>query len=142
MIRKHGSARWQGNLREGQGTLATESGAVRDQGYSFARRFGGEAGTNPEELIGAAHAACFAMAMSVGLEKAGLVADSIDARSTVTLETKPSGAEITQVHLEVTAAIPGATEEQFQRIAEETKAGCPVSKLLAGARITMSARLA
>jgi osmotically inducible protein OsmC len=142
MIRKFGSARWQGNLKEGQGTVSTETGSLNGQGYSFAKRFGEEKGTNPEELIGAAHAACFAMAMSVGLEKAGLTADSIEAKSTVTLETKPEGAEITQVHLDVVASIPGADDAQFQRIAEETKTGCPVSKLLKGAQITMSARLA
>ncbi|NAZ35791.1 OsmC family peroxiredoxin [Rubellimicrobium sp. CFH 75288] len=142
MIRKHGKARWQGNLREGRGTVSTETGSLADQAYSFARRFGEERGTNPEELIGAAHAACYAMAMSAGLEKEGLVADSIDATSTVTLETGEGGAAITRIHLDVVAAIPGATEEVFQRIAEETKSGCPVSRLLAGAEITLDARLA
>lgn len=140
MIKKHGSAHWEGGLRDGRGTLATESGALSDQAYSFAKRFGGEGGTNPEELIGAAHASCFAMAMSNELGQAGLTATSIDAQSTVTLD--PAKGAITQIHVEVTAAIPGATEEQFQQIAESTKLNCPVSKVLAAAEITMAARLA
>ena len=140
MIKKHGSAHWEGGLRDGRGTLATESGALSDQAYSFAKRFGGEGGTNPEELIGAAHASCFAMAMSNELGQAGLAATSIDAQSTVTLD--PAKGAITQIHVEVTAAIPGATEEQFQQIAESTKLNCPVSKVLAAAEITMAARLA
>ena len=140
MIKKHGSAHWEGGLKDGKGTVATESGALQDQAYSFAKRFGGEGGTNPEELIGAAHASCFAMAMSNELGQAGLSATSIDATSTVTLD--PAKGAITQIHVEVTASIPGATEEQFQQIAETTKLNCPVSKVLAAAEITMAARLA
>ena len=140
MIKKHGSAHWEGGLKDGKGTVATESGALQDQAYSFAKRFGGEGGTNPEELIGAAHASCFAMAMSNELGQAGLSATSIDATSTVTLD--PAKGAITQIHVEVTASIPGATEDQFQQIAETTKLNCPVSKVLAAAEITMAARLA
>lgn len=140
MIQKHGSARWQGGLKDGQGTLSTQTGALRDQPYSFATRFEGKSGTNPEELIGAAHASCFAMAMSNGLGQAGLTADSIEATSTVTLD--PAKGEITRVHVDVVASIPGIDADRFQEIAEATKAGCPVSKVLAGAEITMNARLA
>ena len=141
MIQKNGTARWSGGLRDGTGTVSVQSGALTDQPYSFAKRFGGEGGgTNPEELIGAAHASCFAMAMSNELGQAGLTATSIDARSTVTLD--PAKGAITQVHVEVSASAPGATEEQFQEVAERTKVNCPVSKVLAGAEITMSARLA
>ena len=140
MIKKHGSAHWEGGLKDGQGRLSTETGALSDQPYSFATRFESSRGTNPEELIGAAHASCCAMAMSNGLGQAGLTATSIDATSTVTLD--PSKGEITQVHVEVVAAITGIDDARFQEIAEATKAGCPVSKVLAGAQITMSARLA
>ena len=142
MIQKFGSARWSGGLRDGQGTLSTQSGTLSDQAYSFAKRFGEEAGTNPEELIGAAHASCFAMQMSAFIEQAGTPARAIDARSTVTLTVGAGGAEITRVHVDVTADVPGMSAEAFQEIAERTKAGCPVSKVLAGsAEITMSARL-
>lgn len=141
MIQKYGTAQWSGGLRDGQGTLSTETGALRDQAYSFAKRFGDETGTNPEELIGAAHASCFAMQMSAFLEQAGSPARSIEARSTVTLTVGAAGADITRIHLDVVAEAPGLTEEQFQEIAERTKTGCPVSKVLKGADITMSARL-
>ena len=141
MMQKHGSARWSGGLRDGQGTLSVQSGAMREQAYSFAKRLGEEAGTNPEELIGAAHASCFAMQMSAFIEQAGTKAQNIEARSTVSLEVGAGGADITRVHVDVVATVPGMTDEQFQEIAEKTKAGCPVSKVLKGADITMSARL-
>lgn len=141
MIQKYGSASWQGGLRDGRGRLSTETGVLSNQAYSYAQRFEGAPGTNPEELIGAAHAACFAMALSGGLERTGMKAQNIDARSTVTLEVGPQGANITRVHVDVVATVPGMSQEQFQEVAEETKAGCPVSKLLKGADITMSARL-
>lgn len=139
MIQKSGSATWSGGLKDGTGAVSVQSGALSGQAYSFAKRFGEEAGTNPEELIGAAHAACFAMAMSNELGKAGLTATSIEATSTVTLD--PSKGAITQVHVDVVAAVPGATPDQFRDIAETTKVNCPVSKVLAGADITMAARL-
>jgi osmotically inducible protein OsmC len=141
MIQKFGEAQWQGGLRDGQGTLSVQSGALQGQSYSFAKRFGEEKGTNPEELIGAAHASCFAMAMSANLDQAGLKATSIQAKSTVTLDMS-NGPNINRVHVDVVADIPGIDEAKFQEIAEQTKAGCPVSKVLAGsAEITMSARL-
>lgn len=142
MIQKYGSASWQGGLRDGQGQVSTETGSLSGQNYSFAKRFGEEKGTNPEELIGAAHAACFAMALSGDLEKAGLKADNIDARSTVSLDMS-NGPNITRVHVEVTATVPGASDQQFREIAEGTKKNCPVSKVLSGsAQITMDAKLA
>lgn len=142
MIQKYGSASWQGGLRDGQGQVSTETGSLSGQNYSFAKRFGDEKGTNPEELIGAAHAACFAMALSADLEKAGLRAENIDARSTVSLDMS-NGPNITRVHVEVTATVPGASEQQFREVAEGTKQNCPVSKLLSGsAQITMDAKLA
>ena len=141
MIQKYGSAKWQGGLKDGQGELSTETGALSGQNYSWAKRFGGEKGTNPEELIGAAHASCFAMAMSGNIDKAGMKARSIEAKSTVTLEVGASGANITRVHVDVVADVPGMSDEQFQEIADRTKDGCPVSKVLQGADITMSARL-
>ena len=142
MIEKYGEAHWEGGLRDGQGRLSTETGALRDQDYSFAKRFGDEKGTNPEELIGAAHASCFAMQMSAYVEQSGTKATRIDARSTVTLTVGSGGADITRVHVDVTAEVPGMGADAFQEIAERTKAGCPVSKVLKGAEITMSARLA
>ena len=141
MIQKFGSAHWSGGLRDGQGTVSTETGVLSNQNYSFAKRFGDEKGTNPEELIGAAHASCFAMQMSAFIAEAGTPAQSIDAKSTVTLTVGAAGADITRVHVDVVADVPGMTDEQFQEIAERTKAGCPVSKVLKGADITMSARL-
>ena len=142
MIQKFGSARWSGGLRDGQGTVSTETGSLSDQPYSFAKRFGDEKGTNPEELIGAAHASCFAMQLSSYIEQAGTPARSVEAKSTVTLTVGSGGADITRVHVEVVADVPGMSAEQFQEVAERTKTGCPVSKVLAGAEITMAARLA
>jgi osmotically inducible protein OsmC len=141
MIQKYGTARWSGGLKDGQGTVATETGALKDQAYSFAKRFGDEKGTNPEELIGAAHASCFAMAMSGNLDKEGLKARSIEARSTVTLDMD-GGPHVSRVHVDVTADIPGIDDAKFQEIATATKEGCPISKLLSGsAEITMTAKL-
>ena len=143
MIEKSGSAHWSGKLRDGAGTLSVESGVLHEAPYSFAKRFAGDKGTNPEELIGAAHAACFAMALSGNLEAAGLVAEAIDARSTVTLDTTGAAPTVTKVHVVVTAHIPGADAAAFTEAAKKTKAGCPISRLLAGsAEITMEASLA
>ncbi len=141
MIRKHGSARWQGELKTGTGHVSTESGVLNDQPYGFNTRFEGKSGTNPEELIGAAHAGCFSMALSMILGEHNLTADSIDTRATVNLEEKDGGFTITKVHLDVTAKIPGASEEQFREAANTAKENCPVSKLL-NAEITMDANLA
>ncbi len=141
MIRKSGSATWTGALKDGKGTVSTQTNALAAQPYGFNTRFEGKPGTNPEELIGAAHAACYAMAMSMGLGEAGHTADKIDAKSTVSLEEKDGGFAITKLHLDVSASIPGIDDAAFQEIAEATKKGCPVSKVLTGAEITMDARL-
>ena len=137
-----GTAVWRGGLKDGKGAISTKSGALKDQPYGFAARFEGQPGTNPEELIGAAHAACFAMAMSAGLGEAGFTADQMDAKSDVTLEKVPDGFSITKIHLTLTAKIPGIDNAKFQEIATATKSGCPVSKALKGATITLDASLA
>lgn len=127
MISKTGSAVWSGNLREGGGTVSTQSGTMADVGYSFAKRFGDEAGTNPEELLAAAHAACFSMALSNVLAEHDLVADRIATTATVTLD--PSTSSVASVVLDLEASIPGATDDTFQDAANAAKEGCPVSKL-------------
>lgn len=134
------SAQWQGSLKDGSGTLSTGSGALVDKPYSFKTRFEGEPGTNPEELIGAAHAGCFSMAFSLILGQAGFTPEKISTVATITLEQKDGGFAITSSHLEVTARIPGIDDATFQDLANKAKAGCPVSKLL-NAAITMEARL-
>jgi osmotically inducible protein OsmC len=135
------SAIWQGSLKEGTGTMSTGSGALVNKPYSFKTRFEGEQGTNPEELIGAAHAGCFSMAFSMILGLAGFTPDKIETTATVSLEPKDGGFAITSSHLEMTAAIPGIDEATFQDLAAKAKAGCPVSKVL-NAAITLDARLA
>lgn len=135
------SAQWQGSLKEGSGTLSTGSGALVEKPYSFKTRFEGEQGTNPEELIGAAHAGCFSMAFSMILGGAGFTPDKIATKAAITLEAKDGGFAITASHLDVTATIPGINEATFQDLAAKAKAGCPVSKVL-NAEITMEARLA
>jgi osmotically inducible protein OsmC len=141
MIRKHGSARWTGDLKTGKGHISTETGALRDQPYGFNTRFEDGAGTNPEELIGAAHASCFSMALSMILGQHELVAESIETRATVHLEEKDGGFHVPKIHLDVTATIPGADEAQFMKAAQEAKENCPISKLMT-AEITMDANLA
>lgn len=135
------SAEWKGSLKEGSGTLSTGSGALVDKPYSFKTRFEGEQGTNPEELIGAAHAGCFSMAFSMILGMEGFTAERISTAATVSLEPKDGGFAITASHLDLTASIPGIDEAKFQELAAKAKAGCPVSKVL-NAAITMDARLA
>ncbi|GGL61732.1 OsmC family peroxiredoxin [Wenxinia marina] len=140
-IKKYGTAHWTGPLKEGQGKVSTETGALTDQPYGFKQRFEGVRGSNPEELIGAAHAACYAMALSLNLGEDGLTADDIDAKSTISLEEDPQGGfKITRAHLEVTAKVPGASQEQFDKAAQATKTGCPVSKLL-NCEVTLDAKL-
>jgi lipoyl-dependent peroxiredoxin len=134
------SAHWTGPIKEGKGTMSTQSGALSEQPYGFNTRFEGKPGTNPEELIGAAHAGCFSMALSLGLGKSDFTADSIDTKATVTLVEDNGGFTISKVHLDVEAKIPGIENSKFQEICEETKKGCPVSKVL-NADITMDARL-
>lgn len=135
------SAIWKGSLKEGSGTLSTGSGALVSKPYSFRTRFEGEPGTNPEELIGAAHAGCFSMAFSMILGLAGFTADSIETEATVSLEQVPDGFAITTVHLDLKASIPGIDDAKFQELAGQAKAGCPVSKVL-NAKITLDAKLA
>jgi osmotically inducible protein OsmC len=136
-----GTAVWRGGLKDGKGAITTKSGVLHDQPYGFASRFEGKPGTNPEELIGAAHAACFAMAMSAGLGDAGFTATQLDAKSDVSLEKVPDGFAITKIHLTLKAQIPGIDKAKFDQIAEGTKTGCPVSKVLKGATITLDATL-
>jgi len=139
MLRKAGAV-WKGGLKDGKGTLTTESGVLRATPYSFSTRFEGVKGTNPEELIAAAHAGCFSMALSAELGKAGLTPDTISTEAAITLEKKDQGFTITKSHLEVTGKIPGADQAKFQEIANAAKKGCPVSRVL-NAEITMTARL-
>lgn len=134
------SAVWSGSLKEGKGTVSTESGVLAGVPYSFRTRFEGEKGTSPEELIGAAHAGCFSMAFSMILGMSGVTPDKIATTATVTLEKKDDGFAVTASHLDVEATIPGIDEKAFQEAAAAAKAGCPISKLL-NASITMDARL-
>ena len=139
-MKRSASAMWNGDLKTGKGTLSTDSGVLANTQYSFATRFENGRGTNPEELIAAAHAGCFAMALSAQLGEAGLVAQSIDTKATVTLEKSDGGFTITAVHLALTARIPGASQQAFEAATESAKNGCPVSKLL-NARITLDRKL-
>jgi osmotically inducible protein OsmC len=139
-MNRKASAVWQGGLKDGRGTVSTESGVLSNTAYSFSTRFENEKGTNPEELVGAAHAGCFSMALSGQLGAAGLAPERIETSATVTLEKLADGFAITAVHLDVNATIPGADDAKFQAAANNAKAGCPISKLL-NAKITMQARL-
>ena len=139
-MKRKASAAWQGGLEDGKGTISTDSGVLDQTQYSFSTRFEDGKGTNPEELIAAAHAGCFTMALSGQLGNAGLTADKINTTAAVTLEKTDAGFTITKVHLDVSAKVPSATEEQFQTAANNAKAGCPVSRLLK-AEITMTATL-
>ena len=140
-MKRTASARWQGGLKDGQGDISTQSGVLANTQYSFGARFEQGKGTNPEELIAAAHAGCFTMALSAQLEKVGLKADSLETTATVTLEKNDAGFEVTESHLDLTARIPGADQQNFEAAANEAKAGCPISRLL-NTKITMNARLA
>ncbi|EPJ2811793.1 OsmC family protein [Pseudomonas putida] len=139
-MKKTASAIWQGGLKDGKGLLSTESGALKQNPYGFNTRFEGTPGTNPEELIGAAHAGCFSMALSMMLGEAGLTADRIDTAAEVTLDKQADGFAITAVHLVLRAKVPGASEVQFLEIANKAKEGCPVSKVL-NAKISLDAAL-
>lgn len=140
MIEKTGSARWTGDLREGQGQVSTQSGVLTNERYGFATRFEGGPGTNPEELVAASHASCFSMALSMVLGQSDLTPESIETEARVSLEQKGEGFSVTRSHLTVRAKVPGASEEQFLEAAEGAKANCPISKLLT-AEITMDAAL-
>ena len=139
-MKRKASAVWNGGLKDGKGTISTDSGVLSNTQYSFSTRFEDGVGTNPEELIAAAHAGCFSMALSGQLGKAGLTAESIRTTAAVKLEKVDEAFAITSVHLEVTAKVPGADQQAFETAANNAKAGCPVSKVL-NAEITMEARL-
>lgn len=139
-MKKHASAVWKGDLKTGKGTITTESGALNAQPYGFNTRFEGVRGTNPEELIGAAHSACFSMALSMILGEAKFVADSIETKAEVTLDKDDSGFSITAIHLTTVAKVPGMDAAGFEAAAAKAKAGCPVSKVL-NAKITLDAKL-
>ncbi|HEY0289224.1 MAG TPA: OsmC family protein [Pseudomonas sp.] len=139
-IVKKASAHWEGDLKTGIGSISTETGVLREAPYGFKARFEGGKGTNPEELIGAAHAGCFSMALSMILGGENLKADSIDTTADVTLDQVDGGFSITAVHLTLKAKVPGATQEQFDKLTAQAKEGCPVSKVL-NAKITLDATL-
>ena len=139
-MKRKASAIWNGGLKDGKGTISTASGVLERAQYSFGTRFEEGKGTNPEELIAAAHAGCFSMALSGQLGAAGMVADSIETTATVTLEKLEVGWTVTEVHLEVAARVPGGDRAKFETAAANAKAGCPISRLL-NAKITMDARL-
>lgn len=139
-MKRKGSAVWKGGLRDGKGTVSSASGVLADTQYSFNTRFEEGIGTNPEELIAAAHAGCFSMALSGQLGAAGMTAESIETTATVSLDKQEVGWAITAVHLDVTARIPGGDQAAFDQAAANAKAGCPVSKVL-HAEITMTATL-
>ncbi len=139
-MKTQGSAVWQGGIKDGKGAISTKSGAMKDYPYGFASRFEGKPGTNPEELIGAAHAGCFTMALSLILGEANLKADHMETTAEVTLEQVPDGFAITAVHLSLTGKVPGADQARFEELAGKAKAGCPVSKLLK-AEITLDVTL-
>jgi osmotically inducible protein OsmC len=139
-MKRRGSAVWKGGLKDGKGTVSTESGVLKQTQYSFATRFEQGAGTNPEELIAAAHAGCFSMAFAAQLGNAGITPESIETTATISLEKQEAGFTITESHLEVVAKAPGADRKKVEEAANNAKAGCPVSRLL-NAKVSMTARL-
>ena len=141
-MKRHASAVWKGGLTDGKGTVSSASGAFNNVPYNFRMRFEEEPGTNPEELIAAAHASCFSMALSLFLGNAGMTAESIETKATVTLEKVGDAFTVTTSHLDTVVRIPGADADAFHKAAEGAKAGCPISRLLSpAAKITMTARL-
>ncbi|WJH41185.1 OsmC family protein [Aliirhizobium terrae] len=141
-INKNGSAHWVGGLKDGKGQVSTESGALKSQPYGFNTRFEGVPGTNPEELIGAAHAACFTMALSKSLGEAGLTAESLETKAVVSLDKVGDGFEITGVELNLRGSVPGTDEATFVGIAEQVKSACPVSKALSAVPISLNVAFA
>ncbi len=139
-IERKGQAEWKGGLKDGEGTVSTESGVLKKTQYSFSTRFADESGTNPEELIAAAHAGCFTMAFSAQLEQEGLKAERINTTASVTLEKSAEGFSIPSIHLQMSAKIPKISKEAFEKAAKMAKENCPVSKLM-NATITMDATL-
>jgi len=139
-MQRTASAHWTGGLKDGKGTVSTQSGVLNQTQYSFSTRFENGVGTNPEELIAAAHAGCFSMALSAQLGNAGMTAESIDTKATLTLDKTDAGFSITAIHLDVKVKIPGADKAKFETAAQDAKKGCPVSRVL-NANITMDAQL-
>jgi len=139
-MKRKASAVWRGGLKDGKGTISTESSVLKDTQYSFSTRFENGVGTNPEELIGAAHAGCFSMAFSAELGKAGLTPEFIQTTATISLEKTDSGFSVTESHLDVAVKVPGADKAKVLEVANVAKAGCPISRLL-NAKITMDARV-
>jgi len=140
-MKRKANARWQGTAKEGAGTLTTQSGVLNDTPYSFVARFGDGKGTNPEELVAAAHSGCFSMALSAELGKANLVPETIETKATLDFDMKDNKPTITKIHLDCVAKVPNASAEAFNKAAQDAKAGCPISRLL-NAEITLNARLA
>ena len=139
-MQKWGSAVWKGGIKDGQGVVSTQTGVLKEAPYGFKSRFEDGPGTNPEEILGAAHAACFTMALSLMLGNAGFTADRIETRADVTLDKDGEGFSITRIHLTVKAQVPGTDQPGFEKIARQAKEGCPVSKVL-NAKISMDATL-
>ncbi len=139
-MQRTASAVWKGGLKDGKGTVSGPSGALNNTPYSFSTRFENQPGTNPEELVAAAHAGCFSMALSGQLGAAGMTAESIRTQATLTMEKLEAGWTVTAIHLDVTAKIPGGDRAKFDQAAGNAKAGCPISRLL-NAKITMDAKL-
>jgi osmotically inducible protein OsmC len=139
-MKRKASAVWHGGLKDGKGSISTESGVLKETQYSFGTRFENGPGTNPEELIAAAHAGCFSMAFSAELGRAGITPESIATSATVTLEKNDAGWTVTESHLDVTAKVPGGNREQILGIANVAKAGCPISRLLY-AKISLDAKV-
>ena len=139
-MKRKASAVWQGDLKSGKGTISTDSGVLSKAQYSFSTRFENGVGTNPEELIAAAHAGCFSMALSAELGKVNITPSSIQTTANLTMDRLDAGWTVTEINLDVTAKIPGADRGAFERAAEAAKAGCPISRLL-NTKITMNARL-
>lgn len=139
-MKRNATAQWRGDLKSGSGTVSTASGVLSNSAYSFHTRFEDGKGTNPEELLAAAHAGCFSMALSAQLAQANLTAETIDTTCTISLEKQPDGFGITESHLELKAKVPGATKEAFDKAVEAAKSGCPVSKLYK-TNITLNSQL-
>lgn len=141
-MNRNASAIWHGGLKDGKGTISTQSGAIKDLQYSFGSRFESGVGTNPEELLGAAHAGCFSMALSAQFTEAGLKPETIDTTAVVTLEIlKDGGPTITKIHLTTKVTAPGVDKAKFEELANNAKSGCPLSKVLKAAEITLDAQL-
>ncbi|MDQ2835261.1 MAG: OsmC family protein [Acidobacteriota bacterium] len=140
-MERSANAVWKGNLKEGTGTISTQSGTLKDTQYSFKTRFADGVGTNPEELIAAAHAGCFTMALSAQFTEAGFTADSIETTALLTLDMHGEGPTITKIHLTTKAKVPGIDKAKFDELAHKAEVGCPVSKVLKAAEITLDATL-